>query len=157
MSRKAPAAVRREQIRDHPTWSKTLPRVLATDLERIGRADLRPEQIAGALAEWRRMARRSRRELSNASDDDVQHSGPLARDVLDTAVRVLPRRSSRTLRALVRSPDEAIAAKTLPDPFADPARPWWHRRLTDLYHGRPLTRRERERAYRQAGLGSPAS
>lgn len=101
------------------------------------------------------MSRQSRRDLDDASNDYVEYSGPTARDVIDAAIRALPKRFARELRKLVSPLDEAVAAKTLPDPFADPARPWWHRRLTDLYQGRALTGRERERAYRQAGLVPP--
>lgn len=133
MSRKAPTEVRRERTRVQSSWPRTLPRALAAELRRTGRADLSPERIAVALAGWKWMSRQSRRDLDDASNDYVEYSGPTARDVLDVAIRALPKRFARELRKLVSPLDEAVAAKTLPDPFADPARPWWHRRLTDLY------------------------
>ena len=93
--------------------------------------------------------------MGNASNDYTAFLGPDARDVLDDAAHMLPRRLARQLYHLIAPFDRAYAAKTLPDPFADPALPWWRRRLADLYQSRALTPRERERAYQQIGLDPP--
>jgi hypothetical protein len=58
---------------------------------------------------------------------------PLARDILDTAVRGLPEAPRAELRRILRPLDTEFAARTLPDPHAAwPTAvmpPWWHRRL----------------------------
>lgn len=155
MPRKAPARVRRERTQSSSSPPASLPRALAVELERTGRRDVRPERIAAALAEWRSLSRQPRRELSNASNDYTTYLGPDARDVLDAAAHALPHHLARLLRRLIAPFDRAYAAKTLPDPFADPALPWWRRRIADLYQGRALTPRERDHAYQQAGLATP--
>ncbi|MFJ5924586.1 hypothetical protein ACIQF6_18505 [Kitasatospora sp. NPDC092948] len=57
--------------------------------------------------------------------DDVRH----ARDVLGEALWFLPGRSRAALAGLLRPLDAEYRRRTLPDAFADPTRPWWHRRL----------------------------
>jgi hypothetical protein len=91
---------------------------------------------------------------------DVEVAGetpPLPRcgNALEQALQALPRRSARRLRHLLDPLDALFAARTLPDPLADPGSPWWRRRLTELHQGRPLTPDERRRAYRPAGLPPP--
>lgn len=100
---------------------------------------MQPARIAAALHEWAQVCRQSRRELGNASNDCTTYLGPDARDDLDRAVNALPLRPARTLRNLIDPFDRIFLAKTLPDPHSDPSLPWWRRRLTELYHGRPVT------------------
>jgi hypothetical protein len=114
-----------------------LSRGVTAALDRSGRGDVCPEGVASALEQWARVSRQSRRELGDGSNDDTTDIGPDARDVLQRALEVLPPCRAAELRGPVRKLDRAFAAKTLPDPFADPGLPWWHRRLTELYHGYP--------------------
>lgn len=54
------------------------------------------------------MYRQSRRELANAGNHYTMVTGPDARDVLDAALRALPRPFARQLRELVGPFDEAF-------------------------------------------------
>ncbi len=95
------------------------------------RRHLWPGAVARALADWRRLAhgpqRRLRPEVYRADClccDAVEH-----RRILDTALTRLPARAARELRSQVAALDDLFERRTLPDPAADPALPWWQRRL----------------------------
>ncbi|MBR8742815.1 hypothetical protein [Nocardiopsis sp. MG754419] len=59
--------------------------------------------------------------------DDVRH----ARDVLNHVLHRLPPRPRAELGRLLEAWDARYLRSTLPDPFASPEAPWWHRRLAD--------------------------
>ncbi len=131
--------MRRETPRRRTAMPAQLPSEVTIALDRTARSDIRPEAIAAALWQWRRMCRQSRRELGNGSNDDTVYLGPDARDVMQRALNALPRHPARQLGHRIAAADRTFATKTLPDPFADPRRPWWRRRLTEFYHGYPPT------------------
>lgn len=139
MSRRPPSRVRRETPHRRAKRLGNLPGEVVGALERIERADLHPARIALALSTWADLCRQSRRELGNASNDLTTYMGPDARDDLQRALQALPTRPARTLRHRVDPLDRAIAAKTLPEPHSNPNLPWWQRRYTELYRGRPRT------------------
>lgn len=129
--------MRRDTSRSRAALPAGLPRGVTIALDRTGRSDLRPEVLASALRQWLRTCQQSARELGNGSNDATVYLGPDARDELQRALNALPQRSARQLHNRLVAADRAFAAKTLPDPFADPQLPWWRRRLVELYHGYP--------------------
>lgn len=87
--------------------------------------------VAGDLATWRRTAAMPARDLNHPHGDQLLHIGPPARDGLEHAMRVLPGRRARELRALVDPIDAVVLRRTVANPRARPDLPWWHRRWTD--------------------------
>lgn len=133
MPRKRPSRIRRDRRRPRFAFPPQLPRGVTIDLDRTGRSDVSPQLVAAALDQWGRVCRQSRQELGSADNVYAVYNGPDARDDVQRALDALPRRTACQLRGRVSALDRAFAAKTLPDPFADPRLPWWHRRITDLY------------------------
>lgn len=77
---------------------------------------------------WRDIARKPRSALQEENNDWTQFVGPLARDVLEHAMRALPRQQSASLRRQTARLDALFLSKTLNDPAIDPSLPWWWRR-----------------------------
>ncbi|MEU5536501.1 hypothetical protein [Streptomyces sp. NPDC020362] len=57
--------------------------------------------------------------------DDVRE----ARDALAEILPLLPPRARAELQRVLTPLDRRFLRRTLPDPLAGPAAPWWHRRL----------------------------
>lgn len=77
---------------------------------------------------WRRRAFGPARCLTASCRTCEYFYDPPPRDVLETALHLLPRRPASELRRLLEPIDRRILHRTLPDPFAPPG-PWWSRRL----------------------------
>lgn len=94
-------------------------------LDRLGREVIDSPTIRHELSQWLKVCAMSPRELSGAFNDYPTMIGPAARDVLEEALCALGSRHGRPLGAVVHRADEQFIAKTLPNPDADPTRPWW--------------------------------
>jgi hypothetical protein len=132
MPRKRPSRVRHGRPRPRSAIPARLSRGITAELDRSGRPEVSPERVADALDRWARLCRLPRREQGNPNDDRTAFIGPDARDDLQRALEALSPERARELRSRIRKLDRAFAAKTLPDPFADPRLPWWRRRLTGV-------------------------
>lgn len=77
---------------------------------------------------WQRVASLPRANLAQPYSDWTYYIGPEARSTLENAVRALSPRQAAALRERIERADVAYCAKTLNNPWADPAQPWWSRR-----------------------------
>ena len=97
-------------------------------MDRLKRPELRSDGVAESLAQWRRIAAMPRSALSSPHNDTTEFVGPAVRAHLERALLAIGRRHARPLRAAVEGIDRQFEAKTVNNPHADPAAPWWARR-----------------------------
>lgn len=97
-------------------------------LDRLGRTDLTSGLVSAEVDQWKLVASQSVRVLSAEGNDWAGLMGPMARDTIERAIRALPRRQARQLRAAVAPWDRMFWEKTLPEPGRGVGRPWWWRR-----------------------------
>lgn len=105
-----------------------MPTSTSVALDRLGRPEVSSVQVRAALEGWQRTASLSRALLGGAHNDWTEFIGPAERGQLEQALLALPPRHAAQLRRVVKRADEQFWAKTLPNPHADPAQPWWARR-----------------------------
>ncbi|WP_328535778.1 hypothetical protein [Streptomyces sp. NBC_00344] len=131
MGRNSPARVRSARTPIRPatrTVADHLDAAAQRDVMALERSSLGPGAVALALRSWKKHVHGPARQVSVVADGcPCCHAG-YSRDVLETALRALPRGSARQLRALVQPLDETFLARTWPDPTAPLDRPWWERR-----------------------------
>ena len=99
-------------------------------LDRLGRPEIGSAEVGCALGRWRQVASLSKTQLTSPHNDWTDIIGPMAREVLERAMKALSRRQAAPLRNQVEKIDNMFLAKTLHNPAADPSRPWWERRST---------------------------
>ncbi|GAA4212946.1 hypothetical protein [Actinocatenispora rupis] len=90
---------------------------------------LTTREIRRALLRYRQVLRRPGRWVYLPQPDCPCCDVTYERDLLAEAIRTLPPRAAGALRRRVGEVDEELLRRSLPDPYADPGRPWWHRRL----------------------------
>ncbi|MFJ9079418.1 hypothetical protein ACIRO3_29880 [Streptomyces sp. NPDC102278] len=77
-----------------------------------------------------------RRDYCPCEQCDLHNDIAVARELLELAVRRLPRWPRRELEALLAGLDDELRRRTIPDPFAHREAhrrgDWWHQRLYDL-------------------------
>ena len=130
MSRRRPARLRAERPAPRSTQITRIPQATLRALDRSADRHVSSQSVARALATWRTVVRRPASVLAAPHNDWVELIGPMAREELERALRTLSRRHAAPLRAEIAVLDEAFRARTVPDPWADPARPSWRRRLS---------------------------
>ncbi|WP_459027799.1 hypothetical protein [Pseudonocardia sp. DLS-67] len=129
MPRRPPARVRAlNRRRSRPTPIRGVPISTSRALDRLDRPRLTSLAINDELIVWGRVAQKPRAVLAREGNDWIRFVGPLARDPLEQAIRALPRRQRAPLRRRVARLDALFEEKTLNNPLADPALPWWSRR-----------------------------
>jgi len=90
---------------------------------------LEPGDVARQLRRWDELARRGWVYRPGSDPCGItQCCGPGPRGILEQAIAYLPRRAKPGLRRVVAQVDEVYLRRTLPDPLADRASPWWERR-----------------------------
>ncbi len=138
MPRRRPAAIRAElplhPRSPGPLWPSLsiLPLSIYRQVRAIEKKKLDKDAVERALGAWKQHARCAPYASPEFMMLEVGHTWadpPYTRDVIEEAVRALPPRAAGVLAAAVRPIDRMAFARTLPDPFADPGGPWWHRRL----------------------------
>ena len=104
---------------------------MVADIVRLERRDnrLRPGDIGDALRRWTGIARGPAAALLHDFGECPCGCAWACREVLDIALRSLPRRAARELRRPVEAADQLFLARTLPDLWADPCSPWWDQRM----------------------------
>ncbi|MEW2352457.1 hypothetical protein [Spirillospora sp. NPDC029432] len=100
---------------------------LAAAIIRLERERFWPGAIALALRRWAQYARSDSSPPCGCPACDPFYLED-ERQILETALHVLPVRIARELRSLLRPLDDIFLARTSPDPFAAPDLPWWRRR-----------------------------
>lgn len=106
-----------------------LPRWVLADIHRVEATHLRPGHVATAVRDLREYARVAHRTGASLTLE-CPCCEPDTRWTLEEALRALPPRSRKALRAVIAKFDEEIRRKTLPDPAAPPEWPWWERRIS---------------------------
>jgi hypothetical protein len=135
MARKPPAAVR-TALRRHPR-NRAKPSVIdgvsaraVSEIQRLESSLLWPGSVADALARWKRAVFQNVSGLLEAAT----HAGcpccdPFEpRGDLEQALKALPPKARRELRAKVEPLDEEFRRRTVHDPYTPPDWPWWRRR-----------------------------
>lgn len=114
-----------------PPYSSMLPASVQRQVRDVEQRILGDDAVGGAFWAWAQhaCAPYASLELMMWQTGHRWASPPYPRDVLEDAIRALPPRAGGILVAVVRPIDERAFARTLPDPFGEPADPWWHRRL----------------------------
>ncbi|MEV4598463.1 hypothetical protein AB0K15_13745 [Amycolatopsis sp. NPDC049253] len=122
MARRPPAAVR-AALPVRPRQGRPfsviagLPRWVLADVHRVEATVLGPGRVATAVRDLREYARVAHRTGASRTLG-CQCCEPDTRWTLAEALRALPPRSRKALRAVVETSDEEIRRKTLPDPTA---------------------------------------
>ncbi|GAA1936587.1 hypothetical protein [Kitasatospora viridis] len=152
MPRRTAAALRldadcRSRLRDHPRrpsrlTSRTRRQAARFETER----GLHERRLEDAVHRWRAFTRRPGRTLYLPEPDLPGYDIWDDRSLIERAIGALDARAARELASVVRDVDAAFLARTLPDPYAPRAWPWWRRRCQELgdildvpsqAHGRP--------------------
>ncbi|WP_017590206.1 hypothetical protein [Nocardiopsis ganjiahuensis] len=141
MPRRRPGALRAERLR--PTAPRPHIRGLSSAtchaIHLVERRSRHPAHSVGftakALNRYERFLAASRREdpfpdievsdCPGCTLNNVRHF----RDVLEHVLRKLPRGARRELSRHLVPLDARYLRRTLPNPFAYPDQPWWHRRF----------------------------
>ena len=97
-------------------------------LDQLQRPELNSHYVAASLFVWQRYVRTPRDHRRWQDHDDAEWMGEDSRTVLERAIHALGPRQARPLRTIVERLDRSFLAMTVPDPTADPNRPWWQRR-----------------------------
>ncbi|MFH8410052.1 hypothetical protein ACH4FX_35535 [Streptomyces sp. NPDC018019] len=99
------------------------------DIRALERSHLSPGDVATALENWRQQLRLPDHRVAETDPWGCPCcSAGYGRANLEIALRTLPRRTARRLRALVQPLDEAFLARTFHDPHVPRDLPWWERR-----------------------------
>lgn len=128
MPRRRPSRVRAAAAQPATTVIPGVPTATSHALDRLARPEISSAQVKRALEAWQRTASLPRAALGGPHNDYTEFIGPMEREELERALLALPSRQAAPLRAVVERADEEFRAKTLHNPKADPARPWWARR-----------------------------
>jgi hypothetical protein len=118
----------RNQRQRHPTAIHGVPLSTSRALDRLDRPRLASGGVRADLLAWRNVARKPCSELQRENNDWVQFIGPFARDILEQAMRALPRHHRAALRRQVAQYDALFLDRTLNNPTVDRSLPWWWRR-----------------------------
>lgn len=136
MPRKRPAALRaaiprRREIRESRAHLRGISGKVVADIVRLERRNnqLWPGDISRAFQGWIRIARGPMTEFLDDFGGCPCGCTKDYRDVLEIALRSLPRQAARELRCLVDATDQLFISRTLPDLWADPHDPWWKQRM----------------------------
>src|SRR5215831_7149347 len=126
MGRRPPKAVRREETicRSHERAVHYVPGLspgVIVAITAVEHGLLRPGDVARAMRRWEASARDGYVSRPESNPCGVPGcSGPGSRDLLEQAIRYLPRRAKPGLRRMVSAVDEVYLRQTMPDPLADP-------------------------------------
>lgn len=121
----------RRQVHESRAHFRGISGKVVADIVRVERQDnrLRPGDIGRALRGWTGIARGPARHLLDDFGGCPCGCTFDYREVLDIALRSLPRRAARELRRVVGAADDLFLSRTLANPWADPRAPWWEQRI----------------------------
>ncbi len=128
MPRKRPSRLRAARAQSRGLVTPGVPEATGYALDRLDRSDIDSARLAEAVRAWQFTASLPRAQLTAPNNDWALYIGPNARNELELALHVLPRRKAATLRTVVEQADETFRSRTLNNPLADPSLPWWARR-----------------------------
>ncbi|MPY31528.1 hypothetical protein FNH09_09590 [Streptomyces adustus] len=138
MPRKTAAALRldticRSRFRDYRRRPSQLsPRTRREAVRFEVERGLHVRDLEDAINRWQAFARRPRWPLYLPQPHLPGYDLWDDRLLIERAIGALDRRAAREIASIIKKADAEFLERTLPDPYAPRAWPWWRRRCQDL-------------------------
>jgi hypothetical protein len=151
MPRKTAAALRLDAIcRSHLRDYRRRPSQLSPHTRRQvvrfeAERGLPVRDLEDAIYRWRAFARRPRWPLYLPRPHLPGYDLWDDRQLIERAIGALDRRAAREIASIIKDADADFLGRTLPDPYAPRAWPWWRRRCHDLGEVLLVPSQERDR------------